>query len=53
MIKKEAYQSLLDEIFEYLKLHLSSFSKKHIKRIKKEAPNVYALMKTYFKSEDV
>jgi hypothetical protein len=49
IIKKEAYQTLLDEIIEYLKLDSSSLSKEQIQKIKDEAPNVYALVEKYFK----
>ena len=47
---KEPYQPLLDEIIEFLKLHFSSDSKEYrkwIKKIKKDAPRVFALVKPY------
>jgi len=50
IIKKEAFQTLLDEIIEYLKLHFSSHSEEYnqlMKRIEKEAPHVYALVKPH------
>ena len=49
ILRKEAYQTLLDEIIEYLKLHpLNSQERsKQIKQIKKETPNVYLLIKSY------
>ena len=48
IIKKEAYHTLFKEIIEYLELHYSSQSseyRKLMKRIQKEAPHVFDLIR--------
>ena len=50
IVQKEAYQPILDEIIEFLKLHFSSLSnifQEWILKIRDEAPHVYALVKPY------
>jgi len=52
IVKKEAYQTLLDEIVRLLKPHLASPSeenKKLLDKMKKETPHVYALIQPHLK----
>ena len=50
IVKNEDYQSLLDEIIDFIKSHFTDHSKEYekwIKKIRKKTPHVYALVKPY------